>query len=178
MIAHPDIQKRCHEEIADVIGKRAISYADRPKLNYIDATITEVQRLASVVPLSVHHCTNQDTTLMGYNIPKGTVIIPSLYSAHMDPTFWENPAKFDPQRFLNSNGNLSKNEAMMPISVGPRTCLGEPLARMELFLVFANLLQRFVFKKEKNDIKHETVQMPHKQLVLSPYPYSIRIKNL
>ena len=178
MITHPDIQKRCQEEIADVIGERRISYADRSKLKYVDATITEVQRLANAVPLSIHHCASQDTTLMGYNIPKGTVILPSLFSAHMDPNFWNNPTKFDPERFLSSKGNMSKNEALMPFSVGPRTCLGEPLARMELFLVFANLLQRFMFKKERDDIRLETVQMPHKQLVLSPYPYKIRIKNL
>ena len=175
MITHPDIQKRCQEEISDVIGERNISYDDKPKLKYVEATIMEVQRLANVVPLSLQHCTNQDASFMGYNIPKGTVIMPSLYSAHMDPSFWKDPTKFDPERFLDSKGNLSKNEAMMPFSVGPRTCLGEPLARMELFLVFANLLQRFGFKKERNDIELETVQMPHKQLVVSPYPYKIII---
>ena len=177
MVEHPEIQRKFQQEIAETVGNRSINYADRVDLSYIDATITEVQRYASIVPLSLQHCTSKDTTLMGYHIPKNTVILPSLYSANMDPNYWKEPTKFKPDRFLDSKGKLVKKKALMPFSVGPRTCLGEPLARMELFLVFANLLQKFTFERECDDVRHVIEPKPSDHLVSSPCPFKIRVKK-
>lgn len=176
MSENPDIQDKCHREIDAKVGAKVIEYNDRAKLQYIDATISEVLRHANIVPLALPHCTKEDTILLGYHIPKETVITPCLYSASMDLKYWKEPQKFNPDRFLNDNGEKITHEALIPFSTGPRTCLGEPLARMELFLIFANLLQRFTFTRENTNIKHSMASKPN-QHTIAPYPYRIRIKR-
>ena len=173
MSENPDIQAKCVQEIKDTVGDKSIQYSDRISLTYVEATISEVQRHANVAPLAVQHCASEDTTLMGYHIPKRTIIMPSLYSANMDPNYWKDPYQFRPERLIDSKGKLIKNEALIPFSTGPRVCLGEPLARMELFLVFANMLQRFEFERENANVKHSMDLKPN-QVTSAPYPYKLR----
>lgn len=125
------------------------------------------------MPLNVAHGTSADTSLGGYNIPANTMIIPSLYSVHMDTKYFSNPEKFDPDRFLDGQGNLLKNEALLPFSTGPRVCIGEPLARMELFLVFVYLIKRFNFAREDPNKPH-TLESKHSQVTNIPLPYKLR----
>ena len=79
-------------------------YSDRLNLKYTDATITKIQRLANVVTVALHHNAMADTTLMGYTIPKNTIVLPILIAANMDPDYWNNPEKFDPDKFLDKGG--------------------------------------------------------------------------
>ena len=72
----------------------------------------------SSAPLSILHSTTKDTELLGYKIPSGTLIIPLLYSVSYDPKYWTEPEKFNPDRFLNKDGHLIKNDAFIPFSVG------------------------------------------------------------
>ena len=176
MTEHPDIQERCFKEITDVVGDKYIDYADRVKLPFIEATILEIQRLANVVPLAIQHSTNNDTTLLGYHIPKNTVVLPNVYSALMDPKHWDQPNKFNPERFISSNGKLIKHDAQMPFGIAPRICLGEPLARMQLFLVFANLIQKYRFEKERRDFRHTLKRKPNR-ITSSPEGYKLRMKR-
>ncbi|XP_069882419.1 cytochrome P450 2D17-like, partial [Dipodomys merriami] len=76
---------------------------------------------------------------------QGTTLLTNLSSVLKDEHIWEQPFRFHPAHFLDAQGRFVKPEAFMPFSAGPRTCLGEPLARMELFLFFTCLLQRFSF---------------------------------
>ncbi|TNN46532.1 Cytochrome P450 2J6 [Liparis tanakae] len=78
-------------------------------------------------------------------VPQGTIIMPTLTSVLRDESMWETPHAFNPDHFLDPEGRLRKREAFLPFSAGKRVCLGEPLARMELFLFFTSLLQRFSF---------------------------------
>jgi len=82
----------------------------------------------------------RDMDLNGYLIPKHAHIVPLLYSVHMDPTLWDSPEEFRPSRFLNSEGKITKPEYFLPFGVGRRMCLGDTLARMELFLFFTSIL--------------------------------------
>ncbi|KAG7468615.1 hypothetical protein MATL_G00145020 [Megalops atlanticus] len=146
LTTHPDVQERCQREIDVVLGeKEQASYEDRHRMPYVQAMIHEVQRVADTVPLSVFHATTKDTQLMGYDIPKGTLIIPNLSSVLNEESQWKFPHDFNPENFLNQQGEFVKPEAFMPFSAGPRMCLGEGLARMELFLVLVTLLRRFQF---------------------------------
>ena len=70
------------------------------------------------VPLSVTHATLVDTKLMGYNIPGKSFVIPNLYSVSLDPNHWEEPTKFNPDRFIDSTGKIIKKDAFMPFSIG------------------------------------------------------------
>ncbi|XP_074523685.1 cytochrome P450 2J2-like [Halichoeres trimaculatus] len=144
MIYYPRIQERVQAEIDTVVGpSRLPSMSDRENLPYTNAVIHEIQRMANIIPLNVLHTTTQDTTLDKYMIPKGTIIMPSLTSVLNDESMWETPHTFNPQHFLDQDGQFRKREAFLPFSAGKRVCLGEQLARMELFLFFTSLLQRF-----------------------------------
>uniref|UniRef100_A0A3P9CIH4 Cytochrome P450, family 2, subfamily P, polypeptide 6 n=1 Tax=Maylandia zebra TaxID=106582 RepID=A0A3P9CIH4_9CICH len=146
MIYYPDIQERVQAEIDAVIGSsRQPSMSDREKMPYTDAVVHEIQRMANIIPLNLAHMTSKDTTLDNYAIPKGTIIITLLHSVLCDESMWETPHTFNPQHFLDQDGKFRKREAFMPFAAGKRVCLGEQLARMELFLFFTSLLQRFSF---------------------------------
>uniref|UniRef100_A0A3P9CIJ8 Cytochrome P450 2J6-like n=1 Tax=Maylandia zebra TaxID=106582 RepID=A0A3P9CIJ8_9CICH len=146
MIYYPDIQERVQAEIDAVVGSsRQPSMSDREKMPYTDAVVHEIQRMANIIPLNLAHMTSKDTTLDNYAIPKGTIIITLLHSVLCDESMWETPHTFNPQHFLDQDGKFRKREAFMPFAAGKRVCLGEQLARMELFLFFTSLLQRFSF---------------------------------
>ncbi|XP_078593032.1 cytochrome P450 2U1-like [Branchiostoma floridae x Branchiostoma japonicum] len=146
LVTHPDVQTKVQAELDEVVGRdRPPAVSDKPNLPYTEATILEMQRIRTVVPLSVPHCTTSDTALLGYDIPAGTDVLINLWSLHMDPGSWDNPDKFDPSRFLDDNGQLQANDSFMPFSTGRRVCLGEQLAKMELFLFLTNMLQQFTF---------------------------------
>ncbi|XP_007523500.2 cytochrome P450 2D14-like [Erinaceus europaeus] len=146
MILHPDVQRRVQQEIDEVIGQsRPPEMADQAHMPYTMAVIHEVQRFGDIVPLGVPHMTSRDTEVQGYRIPKGTVLLTNLSSVLKDESCWKKPLRFYPEHFLDDQGCFVKKEAFIPFSAGRRVCLGEPLARMELFLFFTCLLQRFSF---------------------------------
>ncbi|XP_078688307.1 cytochrome P450 2J2-like [Branchiostoma floridae x Branchiostoma belcheri] len=148
MILNPHIQHRVQEELDSVVGKsgRPPTLAQRPRLPYTEAALRETQRIRNITPLNLPHATAVDTAFRGYRIPAGTQVITNLWSAHMDPEFWPDPERFNPDRHLDREGKLIKNpESFMPFSVGRRMCLGERLAKMELFLFFTAMMQQFSF---------------------------------
>ncbi|KAL7397020.1 hypothetical protein ABVT39_015379 [Epinephelus coioides] len=146
MIYYPHIQERVQAEIDTIVGSsKQPSMTDRENMPYTDAVIHEIQRMANILPLNVIRMTSKDTTLDKYTLPKGTPVLPTLISVLRDETMWETPHSFNPQHFLDQDGKFRKREAFLPFSAGKRVCLGEQLARMELFLFFTSLLQRFSF---------------------------------
>ncbi|XP_029939435.1 cytochrome P450 2J2-like [Salarias fasciatus] len=152
MIKYPHIQKKVQAEIDAVIGSsRQPNVADRDHMPYTNAVIHETQRMGNIVPFNLVHMASKDTTLGNYSIPKGTTIMPTLHSVFTDASIWETPESFNPQHFLDEDGKFRKREAFIPFSAGKRVCLGEQLARMELFLFFTSLLQRFSFSAAPGD---------------------------
>uniref|UniRef100_A0A3B4TA45 Cytochrome P450, family 2, subfamily N, polypeptide 13 n=1 Tax=Seriola dumerili TaxID=41447 RepID=A0A3B4TA45_SERDU len=146
LIKNPDVQEKVQAEIDREIGQtRQPTMADRPNLPYTDAVIHEIQRIGNIVPLNGLRMAAKDTTLGGYFIPKGTAVMPFLTSVLMDKDEWETPDTFNPGHFLDAEGKFVKREAYLPFSAGKRVCLGEGLAKMELFLFFVGLLQKFTF---------------------------------
>ncbi|XP_051803638.1 cytochrome P450 2J2-like [Acanthochromis polyacanthus] len=146
MAKYPEIQEKVQAEIDRVIGQsRQPSMEDRANLPYTDAVIHEIQRMGNIVPLSLPHSTNKDVQLGGYSIPKGVTIIPNLTSVLFDKNEWETPYTFNPGHFLSEEGKFVTQAAFIPFSAGKRLCLGENLARMELFLFFTSSMQHFTF---------------------------------
>ncbi|XP_075125376.1 cytochrome P450 2K1-like [Leptodactylus fuscus] len=146
MIKYPEIQEKVHNEIDKVIGSARPQMEHRKQMPYTDAVIHEVQRFGDIVSTTVPHAASQDGTFNGYFIPKGTPIIPMLYSIHKDKEYFEKPEEFYPEHFLDLEGNFRQREVFIPFSIGKRTCVGKTLAKMELFLFFTSLLQYFTFK--------------------------------
>uniref|UniRef100_A0AAY4DFM2 Cytochrome P450 monooxygenase n=1 Tax=Denticeps clupeoides TaxID=299321 RepID=A0AAY4DFM2_9TELE len=146
MMMYPDIQEKVQAEIDSVIGQsRQPNHADRPSMPYTDAVIHETQRLGNIVPLGFPKVASKDTTLAGYFIPKGTMVTTNLSTVLKDKNEWETPEIFNPGHFLDAHGKFRRREAFLPFSAGKRMCVGEQLARMELFLYFTSLLQNFTF---------------------------------
>ncbi|XP_053711484.1 cytochrome P450 2U1 isoform X2 [Synchiropus splendidus] len=175
MVLHPDVQDQVQAEIDKVVGKeRPLSLTDRGSLPYTEATIMEVQRLAVAVPLGIPHMASKKTELRGYVIPQGTVVLPNLWSVHRDPTVWEEPDSFNPTRFLDAEGKLIRKESFIPFGIGRRVCMGEQLAKMELFLMVTNLLQSFRLRLPDGSIPPPL----HGRfgLTLAPCPFAVCVR--
>ncbi|XP_071761363.1 cytochrome P450 2K4-like [Centroberyx gerrardi] len=173
MAKYPNVQDQVQEELSRVIGSHQIRVEDRKNLPYTDAVIRETQRLANIFPMSLPHKTRQDVTFQGYFIKKGTTVCPLLTSVLYDETEWESPHTFNPAHFLDKDGKFVKKDAFMPFSAGRRVCLGKSLARMELFLFFTSLLQRFRFTPPPGVTEDELDLTPAVGFSLHPSPHKL-----
>ncbi|XP_028818311.1 cytochrome P450 2J2-like [Denticeps clupeoides] len=150
LMKYPDIQEKVQAEIDSVIGQsRPPNMSDRPNLPYTDAVIHEIQRRGNIIPLNAPRMASKDTALGGYIIPRGTTLFTDLTSVLFDESEWETPESFNPSHFLDAEGRFRKPEAFIPFSAGKRACLGEQLARMEIFLFFVSLFQKFRFSTQE-----------------------------
>ncbi|XP_023204049.1 cytochrome P450 2K1-like isoform X2 [Xiphophorus maculatus] len=173
MAKFPQIQDKVQEELRQVIGDRQVQVADRKNLPYTDAVLHETQRMASIIPMSLPHKTTRDITFQGHFIKKGTTVYPLLMSVLCDETEWEKPHTFYPPHFLDKDGKFRKRDAFIPFSAGRRICLGESLARMELFIFFSTLLQHFHFSPPPGVSEDELELTPHTGLTLTPLPHEL-----
>ncbi|XP_076802018.1 cytochrome P450 2U1-like [Clavelina lepadiformis] len=146
LLHYPESQRKMRKEIIDVIGfEGTASMSHKSSMPYTCAFIHELMRYRTLAPLSVFHKTNEDTELNGYFIPKNTLVAPNIWAVHNDPEYWEEPETFKPERFINEKGEFVSSSHVIPFSVGPRFCLGEQLARMEIFLFLVSMVQKFEF---------------------------------
>ncbi|XP_072860378.2 cytochrome P450 2K1 [Pogona vitticeps] len=173
MMKYPEIQKKVQAEIDDIVGPAQPMIEHRIRMPYTDAVVHEVQRFRDIVPTNLPRTTTMDATLKGYFIPKGTHVVPLLTSVLHDESQWEKPHEFYPEHFLDSAGKFVKRDAFMPFSAGRRMCAGENLAKMELFLFFTSLLQRFTFQQPPGTSKEDLDLTRAVGLTTPPMPFHI-----
>ncbi|XP_042293395.1 cytochrome P450 2W1 [Sceloporus undulatus] len=171
MMKYPKIQKKVQEEIQRTVKPDTwVTYEDRKCMPYTNAVIHEVQRFITLLP-HVPRSTSVDTHFRGYFLPKGTMVIPSLTSVLLDKSHWETPNEFNPNHFLDAEGKFVKKEAFVPFSLGRRNCMGESLAKMELFLFFAGLMQKFTFQPPPGLTERDLdLTVPKTTFTLRPQP--------
>lgn len=152
LILNVDCQERIQLEIERVVGRsRLPQLEDLAQMPYTEATIYEVLRRSNVIALGNAHATLADASIGGFRIPKGTQVLPNLYGIHMDPKLWEEPERFEPSRFI-VNERAQKPDYFIPFSVGRRMCLGDVLAKMEVFLFLVGLLQKYDLAVHEDDL--------------------------
>ncbi|XP_041445614.1 vitamin D 25-hydroxylase isoform X3 [Xenopus laevis] len=165
------ISGQVQKEIDAAVGLNRIpTLEEKSKMPYTEAVLHEILRFCNIAPLGIFHATSRDTVVRGYSIPEGTTVITNLYSVHFDEKYWTDPEIFYPERFLDSAGQFTKKEAFVPFSLGRRHCLGEQLARMEMYLFFTSLLQRFHLHFPQGFVPN---LRPKLGMTLQPYPYVI-----
>lgn len=168
----PEIQNKILEEIVDTIGREELpTYNNLQELKYTERCIKETLRLFPSVPF-ISRCASEDfITQTGYFIPKGTVLHIHIFDLHRDPHIYPNPLQFDPDRFLPEQVNNRHPFSYIPFSAGPRNCIGQRFALLELKAVLCGVLRKF--QLEKVDDMHD-VQFKS-DLVLRPR-HPIKVK--
>ncbi|NXA70363.1 CP1A5 protein, partial [Mohoua ochrocephala] len=149
LVRYPDIQRKIQEELDQTIGReRRPRLSDRGTLPYTEAFILEMFRHSSFVPFTIPHSTTKDTVLNGYHIPKDTCVFINQWQVNHDEKLWKDPETFNPERFLSADGtkvNKEDGEKVLMFGLGKRRCIGETIARWQVFLFLATLLQQLEF---------------------------------
>ncbi|XP_054838734.1 cytochrome P450 2J2-like isoform X2 [Eublepharis macularius] len=172
MANHPDIQEKVQKEIDDVLGSsQSFSFQDWKKLPYTRAVIHEIQRFKYILLFGVPRQCTKDVNIMGFLIPKGAIVFPDFCSVLFEPKHWETPQEFNPNNFLDKEGKFVEKEEFLPFGAGGRACLGEQLAKIELFIFFTNLLRTFTFQPPEGVKKIS--EDPVVRLVIPSQPFKI-----
>ncbi|XP_062862948.1 cytochrome P450 1B1 [Trichomycterus rosablanca] len=176
LVKYPAMQTKLQEQIDKVVGQdRLPSMEDKINLAYLEAFIYETMRYTSFVPVTIPHSTTSDVTIDGFHIPKDTIVFINQWSVNHDPQKWQDPHIFNPSRFLNENGTLNKDltNSVMIFSSGKRRCIGEKIAKTEIFLFLAILLHQCTF--ERNPSQTLTMDCSY-GLALKPVHFTITAK--
>ncbi|GBN56794.1 Cytochrome P450 4V2, partial [Araneus ventricosus] len=174
---YPDVQAKLHEEIDQIFEKdteRHVTERDLQDLQYLDCVLKESNRLYSTVPIFVRQA-NEDTTVCGYTIPKGTSCAVLTYFLHRDEEVFPDPDAFKPERFLPENISNIPTCAYIPFAAGPRKCIGYKFAEMEMKIIVSSILRNFTIESldERSKIQ------PLLKVTLQPStPIRIRIRPI
>jgi cytochrome P450 len=140
---HPAEEARLHAELDAVLGGRTAGQADLPNLVYTRRVAEETMRLYPSAPgLSSRVC-KQDDEVCGVKIKAGTQVAVSPWVLHRHRQLWDDPERFDPDRFDKARSEDRPRFAYLPFGAGPRVCIGQVLAMNEAILILANLAQKW-----------------------------------
>ncbi|KAL3119920.1 hypothetical protein niasHT_007048 [Heterodera trifolii] len=145
LLNNPQSLARVYDELDRVMGdeRRLITAGDKARMPYTNATINEFLRISNMIVQNAYRRVFVDVTIGNFQIPKGTCILPQISVVLADDEVFDNPKMFRPERFLDENGNFVTCEKLIPFSVGRRKCFAESMAKMEIFLFTANILNQY-----------------------------------
>ncbi|XP_056385620.1 steroid 17-alpha-hydroxylase/17,20 lyase [Hyla sarda] len=181
LLHYPEVQKKIQEELDVKVGfGRHPQLSDRKMLHYLEATIAEVLRIRPVSPLLIPHVALKDTSIGEYTIPKEARVVVNLWSLHHDEKEWVNPGDFNPDRFLDENGRRvrSPSHSYLPFGAGIRVCLGEALAKMEIFLFLSWILQRFTLQVPDGDPLPDLEGKFGVVLQVKPFRMTVKLRDV
>lgn len=138
---HPDIEANALAELEQVLSGRVATANDLPNLPYTRRVLDEVLRLYP--PAWMLTRTNlADDEILGYPIPAHSFLAISPFAVHRNPAYWDQPERFDPDRFLPDTAKQLHRFVYFPFGGGPRLCIGRGFAQVEAHLILATILQR------------------------------------
>ncbi|MEU1786458.1 cytochrome P450 [Streptomyces sparsogenes] len=139
---NPESRRRLQDEVDRTLAGRLPTVDDLPKLEYTTRVLQEAMRLYP--PIFVYmRCAARDDRIGGYHVPAGRWVVVCPYVTHRHPEFWDNPEGFAPERFTAENSAGRHRMAYLPFGAGPRKCIGDSFAMLQMPLVVAMVAQRF-----------------------------------
>ncbi|KAA3481766.1 geraniol 8-hydroxylase-like [Gossypium australe] len=168
LLRHPNKLRRVTEELDAIIGDQtSVEESHLPRLLYLEAVVKETFRIHPPAPLLFPHMSSKTTIVAGYTIPKNSNIFFNVWAIQRDAEFWEDPLRFEPERFLKDTEKRNYTGSsfhFFPFGSGRRICVGIPLAEKIMMQILATLLHCFEWELpngRKPDVKEKL------QLVLS-----------
>jgi len=145
LLRHPNVMQKLQGELRSVVGDRTqITEEDLSSMHYLKAVVKETLRLHPPLALLLPRESMEDTKVMGYDIASGTQVIVNAWAISRDPSYWNQPHEFQPERFLNSSVDTKGHDfEVIPFGAGRRGCPGRGFALVVGELVIANLVHQF-----------------------------------
>ena len=139
---HPEVEKKFHAELDEVLGGRTPTIADLSRLKYTEQMAKESMRLYPPA-FGLGREAIDDCEIGGYRVPAGTQVFMFQWATHRDPRFYDEPAAFRPERWTEDFIEQLPKYAYFPFGGGPRVCIGASFAMMEVILCLATIGQKF-----------------------------------
>eukprot|EP00262_Sarcandra_glabra_P004032 TRINITY_DN149_c0_g1_i1.p1 TRINITY_DN149_c0_g1~~TRINITY_DN149_c0_g1_i1.p1 ORF type:complete len:513 (+),score=16.58 TRINITY_DN149_c0_g1_i1:236-1774(+) len=157
LLKRPEIFEKATAELDSVIGKeRWVEESDIPNLPYIEAMVKETMRMHPVAPMLVPRLCRHDINIAGYDILSGTCVLVNVWTIGRDPTIWDSPDEFQPERFIGRTIDVKGQDfELLPFGSGRRMCPGYSLGLKVIQVSLANLLHGFEWKLPKNVTREE-----------------------
>ena len=143
---HPQEEAKLHAELDTVLGGRTPTYDDLENLAYTRMVIEEAMRLYPPAPALTGRLAREADEISGRPVRKGTEVAILPWVLHRHRTLWDDPDRFDPERFSQERSATRPRFAYLPFGGGPRTCIGAQLALTEVSLLVATMAQRYWLK--------------------------------
>ncbi|KAL2552126.1 Cytochrome [Forsythia ovata] len=148
-LRNPETMKKAKAELAEVIGKgKVLEEADISRLPYLRCMVKEILRIHPSVPL-IPRRVEQEVEVSGYTVPTNSQVLVNAWAIGRDPTLWEKPLEFKPERFMESEMDVrGRDFELIPFGAGRRICPGLPLAIRIVPVILGSLLNSFDWKLE------------------------------
>lgn len=173
---HIDVQNKIVAELREIFAEdkfRNATNEDIQKMKYLEMAIKESLRIYTTAPFFGRQL-EEDHVVNGYKLPKGAVLNFLIHGLHMDPKYFPEPEKYDPERHAPENSKKILNFTYLPFSAGARNCIGQKFAMLEMKSIMSKLLRHYEFLP--TEPKHE-IQISTAAVLSSKTGIRIRIKK-
>ena len=161
LLRHPIVMQKLQGEVRNVVRDRThISEEDLSNMHYLKAVIKETFRLHPQITILDPRESTQNTKVMGYDIAAGTQVMVNAWAIARDPSYWDQPEEFQPERFLNSSIDVKGHDfQLLPFGAGRRACPGLTFSMVVVELVIANLVHQFNWAIPKGVVGDQTMDI-------------------